>query len=242
MTKGLYTTHMAEKNEDSRIRALFEAGVHFGYSRGRRHPSVASSILATKNGSDIINLEHTEKSLAKALAFVAELAAAGKSILFVGSKPEAKKIIEDIALTTDQPYVTTRWIGGLLTNFSEMKKRINKLEDLREKKLTGGLDMYTKKERGLIDREMSRLNTLFGGVVGMKKLPDAMFVIDAGYEAIAATEARKSGIPVIAFSNTDVSTKHIDYPILGNDSSVSSIRHIMDEVANTFNKNKATSI
>ena len=226
---------MADTKDDSRIRPLFEAGVHFGYSRGRRHPSVASSILATKNGSDIINLENTIHSLDKALEFVRELAAENKTILFVGSKAEAKKIIEESALATDQPYVITRWIGGLLTNFSEMKKRIAKLEDLREKKVNGGLDMYTKKERGLIDREMTRLNLLFGGVVGMKKLPDCMFVIDAGYEAIAATEARKSGIPVIAFSNTDVSTKHITYPVLGNDSSVSSIRYVMDEIVKAFN-------
>lgn len=212
------------------------AGVHYGYSRTRRHPTNTPFLYGNKNGVDIIDVEKTIPQLEAAANFLSGLSAAGKTVLFVGTKPEARKHIEAVATSLHQPFVTERWIGGILTNFPEIKKRIQKLIDLKEKRASGELAKYTKKEQLLLDREMDRLSKYFSGVVGLTKMPEAVVVIDSKKEHIAAKEARKIGIPVVALGNTDCSIRGINYPIVGNDGSSSSIEAILGILADAFRK------
>lgn len=214
--------------------ALMEAGVHYGYSRTRRHPTVTSFLYGNKNGVDIIDTEKTAAALEAAGAFLGGLGATGKTVLFVGVKPEARGSIMETAAALSQPYVTERWIGGMLTNFAQMKVRIQKLEKMREERTNGEYDKYTKKEQLLLNREMARLDTYFAGVVGLHKMPDAIVIVDPKKEAIALLEARKMGIPVIAIGNTDCSVRGIEYPIVANDSSTSSIAALLGILKNAF--------
>jgi len=229
---------MSEQSKEEVLKTMFTAGAHFGYSKTRRHPSTAQYIFSTKNKNDIVDLEKTEALLEKAKAYVKELAASGKQLLFVGVKPEAKKAVYDGALATEMPYVTERWVGGAITNFPEIKKRIAKLEDLREKKEKGGLEMYTKKERLLIDEDIARMTKNFSGLVSLKKIPDALFVIDPKREHIAVAEAHHAGIPVVALMNTDCNVKEVDYPIIANDASISSITYFVNEIAKAHKEGK----
>lgn len=222
-----------EKEEIS-IEKMFEAGAHYGYSKTRRHPSVSSFIYTTKNKTDIINLEKTEEMLAKATEFVKSLGSRNKVVLFVGTKPEAKETIKNIALSLNMPYVTERWIGGTISNFIEIKKRINELENYRKEDKEGGLDKYTKKERVVMAKKMERLARYYSGLVGVKKIPDALFIIDARAEHIAATEAKKSDVPVVALINSDSNIKGIDYPIIGNDSGIPSIKLFTTAICNAY--------
>lgn len=221
------------------ITEMFAVGAHFGYSRSRRHPSAKSFIFGIKNGVEILDLEKTSLELENAKEFIKTLAKSGKQILFVGTKNEAKKALEDGAISIDMPYVAERWVGGMLTNFPEIKKRIALLEELRGKREKGELAMYTKKERLLIDRDIARLERNFAGIVSMKSVPAAMFVIDPKKESIAVKEARYLGIPVVALASSDCNLKEIDYPIPGNDSSVSSVLFFVGQIANAFKDARA---
>jgi small subunit ribosomal protein S2 len=223
-----------ETKTTERVDEMFGAGAHFGYSKSRRHPSVSPLIYTTKNKVDFINLEKTDVELEKALQFVATLAKTGKKILFVGVKPEAKKAVEAAAISLDMPYVIERWVGGTLTNFPEIKKRINKLADLQAKKANGELDVYTKKEKLMIEREIERLQKLFSGVANVTKTPDALFVIDTKKEHIAVTEAASAGVPVIGLGNSDTNIRDIDYPIVANDASAASIAFFVNAIAKAY--------
>ena len=223
-----------EKEADTIVEKMFKAGAHYGYSRTRRHPSVSKFIYATKNKEDIIDLEKTSVMLDKALEFVKELGAKGKVVLFVGTKPEAKVSTKEVALSLNMPYVVERWIGGTLSNFTEIKKRIVELENYHKDSAGGGLDKYTKKERVVMAKKMEKLERYYSGLIGLKKAPDALFVVDAKSEHIAATEARKSGIPVIALVNSDSNIKGIDYPIVANDSGIPSIKFFTLEVGSAY--------
>lgn len=222
----------------NRIEEMFKNGAHYGYSKSRRHPSTSSFVFATKNKVDIINLEKTEEYLQKTLNFIETLSKEGKNIIFVGTKPEAKQKIKEIALPLNMPYVTERWIGGTLTNFPEVKKRINRLLELREQKEKGELDKYTKKERLMIDREIEDMTRKFDGVSKMIKIPDVMIVIDPKKEHIAVTEAKKVGIPVIALLNTDCNLKSVDHAIVANDGSLSSISFFLNQIKESIEKAK----
>lgn len=219
------------------IEKLFSAGAHFGYSRSRRHPSVSKFIFGEKGGTELFDLEKTADSLEKALAFVKTLATGRKTILFVGGKAEAAKAIERTAERLGQPYVAGRWIGGTLTNFSEINRRLTRLTDLSDMREKGELAKFTKHERLLIDREIADLESMFGGLKGMTKLPDALFVVDPKKEAGAVEEARQLNIPVIAMLNTDCDIKSITYPIPANDAAVQSIMFVLDETAKTYESN-----
>jgi small subunit ribosomal protein S2 len=219
---------------DTVIEKMFKAGAHYGYSKTRRHPSVSKYIYTTKNKEDIIDLEKTIIMLDSALQFVKELGSKGKVILFVGTKPEAKVATKNAAESLNMPYVTERWIGGTLSNFTEIKKRINELENYRKDSVGGGLDKYTKKERVVMAKKMEKLTRYYSGLIGLKKAPDALFVIDAKSEHIAATEARKANIPVIALVNSDSNIKIIDYPIVANDSAIPSIKFFSLAIANAY--------
>lgn len=227
-----------KKVNSDRIDQMFKAGAHFGYSKTRRHASVAPYIFGVKNRVEIINLEKVDELLEKALAFISTLAKEGKQVLLVGGKNEAREALRTAATSIDMPFVDGRWIGGTLTNFPEIKKRLAKLEDLTSQKEKGELSKYTKKERLMIDREIENLDRFFSGILSMKDLPKALIVIDAKKEDIAVKEARTMKIPVIALCGTDNNLTSIDYPIVANDSSVSSIAFFANEMAKSYKKGK----
>lgn len=217
---------------------MFAVGAHFGYSKTRRHSSIAPYIFGVKNRVEIIDLEKTDDLLARALVFVADLAKENKQVLFVGGKNEARNALRMAAESIGMPFVDGRWIGGTLTNFAEIKKRLNKLEDLTKQKEKGELTKYTKKERLMIDREIANLDRFFSGILPMKDLPKALIVVDPKKEIIAVTEALRMNIPIIALSGTDCDISDIKYPIVANDSSVSSITFFVNELAKAYQKNK----
>lgn len=221
-------------NSNISVEKMFEAGAHYGYSKSRRHPSVSKYIYTTKNNGDIIDLEKTSTMLEEAMEFVKDLGSKNKTILFVGTKPEAREIIKNIALSLDMPYVDVRWIGGTLSNFTEIKKRIAELEKYNKENVEGGLEKYTKKERVVMAKKMEKLSKYYSGLIGLKKNPDALFIIDSKAEHIAATEAYKSKIPVVALANSDSNIKGIDYPIVANDSGIPSIKFFTTAIANTY--------
>ena len=221
-------------SDQTLIEALFKAGSHYGYSKTRRHPSAAKFVYTTKNKIDIIDIEKTALQLEAAQNLVKELSSKGKVVLFVGVKPEAKESVKAGAEKIAQPFIVERWVGGVLTNWPEIKKRIVRLVDLKTKKEAGELDKYTKKERLLIDEEIAKMHKLFSGLVEMKGKPDAVFVIDPKREHIAVTEAHKLNIPVIAVANTDTNIKGIEFPIVANDGSVSSISYIVDSIVAAY--------
>ncbi len=231
---------MTSVNTDTKkaIDAMIEVGAHFGYAKARRHPSAKSQIAGSKNGYEIIDLEKTAEQVEKALAFVSALGADKGQVLFVSTKRELASIIKDAALKIDQPYVTGRWIGGTLTNFEEIQKRVKRLEMLSEQKTKGLLAKYTKKERLLIDREIEDLEERFGGITSMKFKPKAVFVIDSKHEDIAVQEALNEKIPVIAISNSDCDITSINYPVLANDSSVKSVRFFIDKITEAYKSAK----
>ncbi|MEK9182207.1 MAG: 30S ribosomal protein S2 [Patescibacteria group bacterium] len=226
------------KNADKIIEEMFKVGAHFGYSKSRRHPTASPYIFGVKNRVEIFDLAKTADLLKNALDFVAGLAKEGRQILFVGGKNEARDLIKKAANSIDMPYVAGRWIGGTFTNFPEIKKRIAKLEDLTKQKEKGELAKYTKKERLVIDRNIANLERFFSGLLLMKEMPKAIFVIDPKNEMIAVKEANKMGIPVIALAGSDCDIKDVDYPIAANDSSVSSISFFADEIVGAYRKNK----
>ena len=234
MPKVTETTKNTKENIDADIEEMFEAGAHYGYSRTRRHPSVSSYIFASKNKTDIIDLEKTNIMLGSAKEFVRNLGTNNKIILFVGTKPEAKVVIKETAESLNMPYVVERWIGGTLSNFTEIKKRITELENYRKENKEGGLEKYTKKERVVMAKKMERLSRYYSGLVGLKKIPDALFIIDARNEHIARTESIKSAVPVVALVNSDSNIKDIDYPIIGNDSGMPSIKFFVTSIANAY--------
>lgn len=221
------------------IKEMFRAGVHYGYSRERRHPSISDFIFGYKNHSAIIDIEKTAEQLSVATDFVRDLAKARKQILFVGNKPEARLPVERGAKSIDQPFVTLRWIGGTLTNFKEINKRLNLLASWKSKGEKGELAVYTKKERLLISKEVEELEQTFGGITNMTKLPAAIFAIDAKSEAIAIAEARRLKIPVIAVANSDCSIDEISYPLVGNDASGSSITFFVQQIVAAYKEGLA---
>jgi small subunit ribosomal protein S2 len=208
--------------------ALSKAGLQYGYSRTRRHPSVKPYIESNHNGVDFINLDKTAEQLDNAISFLKSVQGAGKVILFVGVKPEIRQIVKEVALSLGAPYIAERFIGGTLTNFPQMKKRIEKLHDLLKKKETGELAVYTKKEQLLIQRDIDRLDRDFGGISALTNIPAAVVLIDSRHEDMCLKEAKRLHIPVVALANTDCTLEGIDYPIVGNDGSVGAVRFILE--------------
>jgi small subunit ribosomal protein S2 len=210
--------------------ALSAAGLQYGYSRTRRHPSIKPFIEGNHNGVDFINLDKTAEQLENAISFLKSVQGAGKVILFVGVKPEIRQNIKEVALSLGAPYIAERFIGGTLTNFPQMKKRIEKLHDLLKKKETGELAVYTKKEQLLIQRDIDRLDRDFGGISTLTNLPAAIVIVDSRHEDMCVKEAQKLHIPVVALANTDCTIDGIEYPIVGNDGSVGAVRFILESL------------
>lgn len=234
------TRQMTTKSSlSNRIEELFKVGAHFGFVKSRRHPSAKPFIFGAKNKVEIFDLEKTSEELEKALAFVSEKGKESAPILFVGGKSEAREAIRKAGEDLSMPFVAGRWIGGTLTNFNEIKKRIAKLEELTTQKEKGELGKYTKKERLLIDREIEKLTLYFSGLSNLKGLPKLMVVVDPKKESIAVAEAKRMNVPVVAIAGSDCNLYEVDYAIPANDSSRQSISYIIGEVVSAYKKGLA---
>ena len=220
------------------IDLMAKAGFHFGALRSKRHPSTRDMTYGTKGLIEVVDLEKSQASLDEIKNFVRSLGEAGKQILLVGTKNEAKGAIARAADSLPQPSVTNRWIGGTLTNTDEIKKRVDKLVDWEGQDSRGELAKYTKKERLLISKEVADLKRKFEGIKDMKQMPGAMLVIDSGKESIAVMEAKQMHVPIIAFSSTDCDISVVDYAVVGNDRSVPSIEFVVSEMVQAYKEGR----
>lgn len=232
---------MATKSENQTlIDRLFSAGAHFGFTKSRRHPTVKPYIYGTKNGTDIFDLEKTSALIATAKEVLNEAGKNGKTVLCVSTKDEASKIMRTFATEAELPYVTNRWIGGMLTNFSEIKKRVARLLELTAEAESGELERkYTKKERVVIGREMEKLTFNFGGITTLERTPDMMFVIDPRHDSIAVEEAVTLNIPVVGIVSSDNDIANITYPVVVNDALQASISLVTKELVDAYRAGKA---
>lgn len=212
------------------LEELFEAGVHFGHQLRRRNPKSKEFIFDNRNGVSIIDLEKTQKALKKACDFLEEIVASGKEALFVGTKRAAQELLREAAMSTQMPFCANRWMGGTLTNFTTIKKSLEKYKKFLQMEADGSLDKLPKKETSAIRREMSRMNRNFEGLLSVKELPAALFVVDAKNEANAVAEANRLNIPVIALVDTNTDPAPVSYPIPGNDDAVRSINLILNTI------------
>lgn len=220
--KGSEVTKELMKQEISLIE-LLKSGVHFGHQQSRWHPKMKQFIFTERSGVHIIDLEKTRTKLNEALAYAQDLSSRGGIIVFIGTKKQAQSIVKRHAEACGSPYVINRWIGGLLTNFSIIKKMIDRLLDLTKKQASGDLDKYTKKEQSEFKKEIIRLQTLVGGISELRKIPDAIFVVDLKIEKTAIREAQRKGIPIIALADTNTDPSKVTYPIPANDDATKSI-------------------
>lgn len=218
---------------------LFGAGAHFAQRKSRRHPSMKTYVVGAKSRVEIFDLVKTDTQITAAKAALVALAQAGKTVLFVGGKREISDIVKTAASRIHQPYVAGRWLGGTVSNFVEIKKRIDRLADLLAKRDTGELaKMYTKLERLYIDREITRLSQRLDGITTLARRPDAFVIVDTKHEAHATREARQAGIPIIALMSSDCDLKDATYPIVMNDSSREAVTLILGELASAFEEGR----
>jgi small subunit ribosomal protein S2 len=213
------------------MRQLLEAGVHFGHQTRRWNPKMKPYIFAERNGIHIIDLAQTVKRLDSALEFVSETVARGDSVLFVGTKKQAQEPVMQEAIRAGQPYVTKRWLGGMMTNFVTIRKRIGLLDQLEARQLAGDFDRLPKKEAALLTDELNKLQGTLGGIRKMKRPPGAIFIVDPHRERIAVTEANKLEIPVVGTGDTNVDPDELDYIIPANDDAIRAIRLLCQLVA-----------
>jgi small subunit ribosomal protein S2 len=213
------------------MKALLEAGVHFGHQTRRWDPRMREFIFTERNGIHIIDLQQTVTRLVIATDFIRELVASGQSLLFVGTKKQAREAIETEATRCSMPCVTNRWLGGTLTNFATIQKRIDHLVRLEDGRARGEHDRLPKKEILQIDREIERLNRHFGGVKTMTQLPGALFIVDPTMEYISTAEARRTDIPVVAMCDTNCNPDLIDYPIPSNDDAIRAVKLMSSRIA-----------
>ena len=213
------------------MRALLEAGVHFGHQTHRWNPRMRRFIFAQRNGIHIVDLQQTMELLEQACAFAADVAASGKRILMVGTKKQAQESVKEEATRAGQYYINQRWLGGTITNFATIQTRIDHLVDLEERRARGEFTRLLKKEALKLDSRIEKLNRYLGGIKDMTSLPGALFIVDVGRENIAVAEARKAGIPIIALVDTDCDPSGIDWPIPGNDDAIRSVRLVSGYIA-----------
>ena len=216
------------------MKSLLEAGVHFGHQKRRWNPKMRQYIFAHRNGIHIIDLQQTLHFLERAAAFVEDIAAQGKKIIFVGTKKQAQDTIVSEAERCGAFYINTRWLGGTLTNFTTIQKRIDYLVELEQRKAKGELFSLPKKEQLKLNDQIERLNRYLGGIKEMTEIPGALFVVDVGKEAISVAEAKRVGVPVVALVDTDCDPVEIDYPIPGNDDAIRSIRLVTSHIADAY--------
>jgi small subunit ribosomal protein S2 len=215
------------------MKELLEAGVHFGHQTKRWNPKMKEYIFGERNGIYIIDLQKTLKLFKEASKFVTDLCGSGKTILFVGTKRQAQDAIAEEASRASMPYINQRWLGGLLTNWVTVQKSVKRLQELDEMAVDGRYDLLTKKEVIRLERERKHLQANLAGIKNMKRLPDALFVIDSNNEAIAVKEARKLGIPVVAVVDTNCDPTVVDYVVPGNDDALRAIRLFASKIADS---------
>ena len=213
------------------MKQLLEAGVHFGHQTRRWNPKMAQYIFTERNGIYIIDLQKTVKKLEEAYLFVRDVAADGSDVLFVGTKKQAQDSVKEEAIRCGMPYVNARWLGGMLTNFNTIKRRIKRLEQLKKMEADGTFDLLPKKEVIKLKLEIEKLEKFMGVIVNMKKQPAAMFIVDPRKERIAVQEAHKLGIPIVAIVDTNCDPDEIDYVIPGNDDAIRAVRLIAGAMA-----------
>lgn len=235
-TENTNTTH---KSSNSLIERLFKSGAHFGFTKSRRHPTTVPYLFGNKQGTDIIDLEKTSASIDKAKEVLTRLGKEGKTVLVVGTKEEISKCVKQSTETLSLPFVTNRWIGGMLTNFPEMKKRIARLQELVAQGESGELERkYTKKERVVIGRELEKLVFNFDSIKSMDRLPDALLVVDPRHDAIAVKEAVFMKIPIIGVGSSDTNLREVTYPIVINDALQSSVELVLRELMEAYKTGK----
>ena len=213
------------------MKDLLEAGVHFGHQTQRWNPKMDKYIYGDKSGIHILDLRITYESLEKAQDFVQKLVANSGKVLFVGTKPQAQKVIEEQALRAQMPYVNHRWLGGMLTNFKTIIKRVVYLNELNALESSGEINAYPKPERLRIRREIDKLTKSIGGIANMNKLPEAIFIVDLLNETTALTEAGKLDIPIIGLADSNVDPENVDFVIPGNDDAIRSIEVVATTIA-----------
>jgi len=214
------------------MKQLLEAGVHFGHQTRRWNPKMSRFIFTERNGIHIIDLQKSVPLIEEAYRFVRETVAAGGDVLFVGTKKQAQDAIREEATRASQPYVNQRWLGGMLTNFQTIRRRVERLREIEDMKTRGVMDVLPKREQARLAEEAARLEKFLGGIKTMTKLPSAVYVVDTRQEHIAVAEARKLGIPVVAILDTNCDPDEVDYPVPGNDDAIRAVRLITNRIAN----------
>ena len=220
------------------MKQLLEAGVHFGHQTRRWNPKMAEYIFTERNGIYIIDLQKTVRKLEEAYNFVRELSMEGKSVLFVGTKKQAQDSVRDEAQRAGAYYVNARWLGGMLTNFRTIRRRIDRLNQLKTMESDGTFEMLPKKEVVKLNLEIEKLEKFLGGIKDMKQLPGALFIVDPRKERIAVAEAKKLGIPIVAIVDTNCDPDEIDYVIPGNDDAIRAVKLISGTIANAIVEGK----
>ena len=214
------------------MKQLLEAGVHFGHQTRRWNPKMAEYIYTERNGIYIIDLQKTVRKLEEAYNFIRDLTEQGKSVLFVGTKKQAQESVKEEAIRCGAYYVNARWLGGMLTNFTTIRRRVNRLKQLREMQENGTFDLLPKKEVIKLNLEIEKLEKFLGGIKDMKDLPGALFIVDPRKEKIAVAEAKKLGIPIIAIVDTNCDPDEVDYVIPGNDDAIRAVKLLAGVMAN----------
>lgn len=226
--------------KDISLLELLQSGAHFGHKTSRWNPKMKPYIFTVRNDIHILDLEKTRKALTKAAEFVGNIAQQGGTILFIGTKRQARSIIKKNAEIAGQPYINVRWLGGTFTNFKTIQKTVRKLDKLSEQKANGQLESrYTKKERLLVEREIEKLDKLFVGMKDMKRIPQAVFISDINYDDIALAEARKMNVPIIALVDTNSNPEGVDFPIPCNDDATAAIELVTSVIAQSIKEKKA---
>ena len=220
------------------MKQLLEAGVHFGHQSSQWNPAMKEYIYGARNGIHIIDLQKTLKSFIKAYDFIRDVVSNGKEILFVGTKKQAQAVIGEEALRCDMPFVNSRWLGGTLTNFNTIRSRVEYLIQLKKLKDDGEMDNLPKKEQITLGREMEKLEYLLNGILNMKKMPGALFVVDTRKEDIAIKEARKIGIPIVGIVDTNSNPADADYVIPSNDDAIRAVKLCVEKIANAYEEGK----
>ncbi|MBX6334164.1 30S ribosomal protein S2 [Candidatus Saccharibacteria bacterium] len=224
------------------IKQLLEAGAHFGHKTSRWHPKMAEYIHSKRNGSHIIDLTHTVSKMEEALDFIADTVASGKQVLLVGTKRQAQDVIRELAESVGQPYVTERWLGGMLTNWTTISSRVKRLKELEEKMASGELaSKYSKLEVQRFQEEIDDMNTLYSGIKNMNGKPGAVFIVDITADANAVKEARKLGLPIVALVDTNADPTLVTYPIPCNDDAIKTIKLVADYLKQAIEAGKAKS-
>ena len=217
---------------------MLKAGAHFGHQTSRRHPKMAPYIFTQRNGVHVFDLELTQVELEKTLNHVKELASNGKTVLFLGTKKQAKEAVKNSAINCGMPYLVERWIGGMLTNFPEVKKRLRKYNELKTQFANGEIERYTKKEILNLKQKMEKMEKYLIGLVGLEKLPDAIYVASVHAEKTAILEAQRMGVEIIGVCDTNANPTKTDWMIPANDDAVNSIKMITELIADAINEGK----